>query len=195
MARKVKVDNQIICSGGSTYLTALSLNATYKNRWYWFHVNPKLLFPAFRTYNRKVIFVNGKRRGYAEMRSGLIPLSRYVIPGKGLRISLLNFVRKYIGVSTKTYERGYMFVAIKGYSYAVTQHYTADGLLFCEVFDLRTEDQIGSLTFNTDFSEVVPRTTRAGVTHTLHVIAGFVVDSLIYSQVATALTKTIKVYV
>lgn len=194
-SRKPKQVNQILCERGVTYVDCVYVSAMYRYRWWWIHINPRILLPALRRDHRKIIIANGKRRGWGEIRSGWIPLSRYDISGKGLRFSIVRFVRKYLGLGLKKYERGYIYIGIGHFRYVVTQRVSKEGLYICEVYDKRTEDQIGTFVFNQDFSEVYPRTNRDGVINTLHVIIGYVADSLVYSRAAGMLSKTIKVSV
>lgn len=195
MVSKTKKKPAIVCSGGVTQVDCFGLSILYRYRWWWFRINPKILFPSLRKEHRKFIVVNGKRKGWGEIRSGRIPLSRYDRRYTGLRGFLLGFARNRLGLCLKRYERGYIYIAVGPYRYVVIQRATADGLYVCEVFDRSTEDPIGTLIFNLEFTEVFVHTTRDGVSKTLQVIAGYVTDTLIYSRAAAQLSRTIKINV
>lgn len=191
--RKMQVANQIHCEHGVTYVNCARVTAVYKYRWWFFRVNPRLVFPAFRREHRKLIIANGKKRGWGEIRGGLIPLSRYDLPGTGLSRSIQQFIRKFLGLGCKRHQKGYIYVAIGPYRYIVLQHTTKEGLHFCEVFDKRTEEQIGNFIFNQDFTEVYPHISNDNVAVTLQVIMGYVADSMVYSMAAGHLVKTINI--
>ena len=193
MIRRVKKTPAITCSGGVTQVEGYGLSILYRYRWWWFKVNPRLLFPSLRKEHRKLIVVNGKCRGWGEIRESRIPLSRYKRKFSGIRGFFLNFFRDRLGLCLKWYERGYIYIAVGDYRYVVIQRTTADGLYVCEVFDKRTEAPIGTVIFNVEFTEVFVHTTIDGVSRTLQVIAGYVADTLIYSRAAAQLSRTIKI--
>lgn len=196
MARRMRTQvNQIHCERGLTYVDCVYVNAIYRYRRWLFRINPKLLFPAFRKDHRKFFIVNGKRRGWGEIRSGWIPLSRYELPGSGFRVSVWRFLRKRLGLGLRRYERGYIYIGIGPYRFIVIQHTSQEGLHICEVYDKKTEEQIGNFIFNQEFTEVYPHISYDGVENTLHVIIGYVADSMVYSRAAGLLQKTIKVIV
>lgn len=193
--RAAKQEPRILCDGGVTYVDCPRIDVLYKYRWWWVRLNPRLLFPAFRRDHRKLIVINGKKRGTAEIRSGLIPLSRFELPGSGLGVALQRFVRKYLGLGLKRYERGYIYITIGKYRYVVVQHTSKEGLHICEVYDKRTEQQVGNFMFSQDFTEVYPHTVYEGAANVLFVIMGYVADSMVYSRAAGLLQKIIKVKV
>ena len=190
---RVKDTNRILCNRGVTYLDYGSFSVVYKYSFWFLQVNPSLVLPSMRRGHKRIIIVNGKRRGWCEMRYGMIPLDSYVLPGSGVGHFILRFIRKYLGFCLNTYERGYILVAIGRYRYVVTKRITRDGLCICEVFDKRTNRQIGNVVFNKEFSEVYVRTGLDGVIKTLCTIAGYIADSVVYNRAASALEASIKI--
>lgn len=194
MSRRVsKASNTIKCAHGVTWVDFDAVKAIYKYRVWFLRVNPRLLLPNFRREHRKMIIINGKNRGYGEVRSGYIPLSRYKLPGKGLIRNIQQFIREKFGLLCKRYEKGYIYLKVVGFKFLVLQRVTEQGLTVCEVFDKLSEEQVGTFIFNKDFSEVNLLTNNDGYTKTLHVIIGYVADSMVYSIAASNLIKNIKV--
>ena len=183
------------CERGQTDLTLNGRAITYRYRAWALKVNPRLLFPAFRKEHRKFIVVDGKRKGYCEMRGGLIPMQRYDLPGAGFVRAFKTVLRHGLGICCSKRERGYTFVKFGRFKYVVLKKLTAEGLLWCEVYEIGTERSIGSFIFNRDLTEVYFRYVMDGAQLTLQVIIGYVVDTLVYSMAASSLVKTVKVIV
>lgn len=190
---RTKLENQIHCERGVTTVSSNTMTVVFKYRWWWFKLNPRLVPPGLRRDHRKSIIVDGKWRGYCELRGGLIPMQRYVLKGRGLRIKLLNALRRSLGLCCRKYECGYIKVVLGKYRFIVIQSVTERGLHRCEVYDARTEASIGSFMFNQELTEVYPYPMQDGVINTLQVISGYVADSLVYSMAASSLVRTIKV--
>lgn len=194
MARRiVKPVNQVVCDRGVTYVDCAYVNAIFRYRRWVVKLNPQLLFPSLRREHRKVFIVNGKKRGWGEVRMGQIPLSKYDLKGSGVFVGIRQFFRKYIGVGLRRNEKGYIYAGIGSYRFVIVQHISKEGLYICEVYDKRTEDQIGNFIFNKEFTEVYPHTSVRGIESTLQVIIGYVADSLVYSRAAGMLQSTIKI--
>lgn len=139
--------------------------------------------------------VDGKRKGYCEMRGGLIPMQRYDLPGAGFLRAFQTVLRHGLGICCSKRERGYTFVKFGRFKYIVLRRLTQEGLLLCEVYEIGSEKSIGSFVFNRDLTEVYPRYAMDGAQLTLQIIIGYVADTLVYSMAASSLVKTIKVIV
>lgn len=172
-----------------------AINVIYQYRWWFVKVNPRLLFPAFRKEHRKIIIANGKKRGYGEIRGGLVPLSRYELPGHGFWRGVKTFFRKSLGLGCKRYEKGYIYIKISRWEFIVLQRTTEQGLQVCEVYEMKSENPVGGFIFNQDFSEVYPHISREGMTLTLYTIIGYVADSMVYNLAASSLSREIKIVV
>lgn len=190
---RVKNINSILCSRGVTYLNCGTFSVVYKYRPWILQLNPVLIPLPLRKGHRRLIIVDGKKRGWCEMRFGMIPLERYILGGKGISRSILRFVRKYIGIGLQTWEKGYIFAGIGRYRYVITKRISDGGLCICEVFDKHTNHRIGDIVFNKEFSEAYIRTSLNGVIKTLCTLAGYVADSLLYGRAASALESVIKI--
>lgn len=192
MARRRKeLYSAVHCERGSTWVATPYVEAIYKYRWWFFHINPKLVPPAWRKEYRKLIIVNGKRRGCAEHRGGLIPLARYDLPGSGVRHSLLTFFRRKFGWFCKSYERDYVYITIAGFKFIIIKQVTKSGNVLCEVYDKHTQGPVGSFVFNSDFTEVYVQNILDGYVSTLHIIIGYMADSMVYGLAAAQLNREI----
>lgn len=193
MRTKSQLENIVVCDHGNTYILYSGIAVEYKYKWWWFRFNPRLLFPSFRRDHQKYIYVNGRRRGYAEVRQGYIPvpLFRRVPTNFGSRVG--DIIRRATGLCCRPNESGYYRFKIGPFKYTVTKRISADGLLICEVYETGSNNQIGLIVFNDKFNEVYPKTSKKGVTATLCVIAGYVADTAIYSRAAAQLQQMIKI--
>ena len=170
-----------------------NISAIYRYKWWFLKLNPRLMPPNFRREQQKLIVVNGKRRGYAEIRAGQIPLDEYRRRGLNLAGKVGQLLRDTLGFTCRQRERGYIYVKLARYSYIVLHHTTPGGLEICEVYELKSQNQIGTFIFNQDFTEVSPHSSSDGVFYTLCVIIGYVADTLVYSRVAGLLEQTIRI--
>ena len=193
LSSKKKPDFAIFCDRGVTWVRTPNIDALYRYKWYFVKLNPKMLFPQFRRDNRKYIVVNGRRKGVGEVRSGCIPLSEYDARGSGIGRVVKNFLKRRLGLCCRKYERGYILVKISKWKYIVLQRTTERGLLVCEVYNLDSEKQVGTFTFNPDFTEVHTYCGVEGMLNTMHVIIGYVADSNLFSMAAEQMTKKIKI--
>jgi len=169
------------------------IDAYFRYRRYIIKINPSLLFPAWRKEHRKVIIVNGKKCGWAETRYGLIPLNTYKRHVRAPFKWIKHILREHLGLCCSQYEKGYIAVGIGHFRYAVLQSRTTSGYIACDVYDIAEQEPIGRFYFNQEISEVYLIANRSGVSNTLQVISGYVADSVVYSQAAIALNRTIKV--
>lgn len=196
MAVATKSTKSVVhCEQGKTFLDLNGIAITYKYRPWLVKLNPRFVFPALRREHRKAILVNGKRKGYCEMREGLIPMRRYALPGRGTIRFIKTALRLGLGICCSRRERGYAFVKLGRYQYFVIRNVTKEGLLWCEVYELGTEKSIGSFVFNREFTEVYPRPATTGVSLTLQMIIGYIADTLVYTLAASSLIKDIQIIV
>lgn len=194
MARRhIRQQDTIYCDRGVTWVEDQYIQAIYKYRWWFWKINPRLLPPAWRKEHRKLIIVDGKRRGYGEIRGGLIPLSKYNLPGQGVIHGIHTFVRRHLGFWCKRYEKGYTYITIGTFKFVIEQRTTERGLLVCEVTEIPSGRGVGGFSFSPDFNTVTLQYGPKDYELTLHVIMGYIADSCIYNLAATALTREIKI--
>lgn len=193
MRRRKASDMQVVCYRGETTVMSRYVDASYTFRPWLFMLNPKLLPPGLRKHHRKIIRVNGKRRGYAEYRDGWLPLQRYELNGSGAGVYIKKWIRRNLGFLLRPYEKGYVSIHLCGFRYAVTTAYTEGGFVHCEVYDIDRQYPIGRFDFAQDFSEVYVAANTDGVSNTLQVILGYVADMEVYNSVASDLDKTINI--
>lgn len=185
---------QVVCYRGHTTVTSKHLDAEFVYRRWLFRVNPAFLFPAFRKEHRKIIKVNGKKIGWAEIRGGWTPLKIYDLKSYGLRTSICRWIRKHLGLMLRPFEKGYIAIGIGHFRYVVTKSVTEAGFITCEVYDVMKQLSIGWFSFTQDFSDVYVVTNCDGVFNTLQVILGYVADTLVYDSAALSLNKIINIH-
>lgn len=192
---KAKPQNQVLCVAGLTYVDCAGMQALYKYRKWVLKINPALLFPAHRKEHRKLIIINGKRYGWAEIRSGMIPLPQFKLPAKNVLEAIRNFIRHRMGYLLKSYEKGYIYVAVKRGRYIVLKRKTPAGFTMCEVFRQHDGARLGHFVFSEDFTEVYPYPASVRLNALFCVIIGYVADTMVYNKAVEVLNKTIKIVV
>lgn len=194
MAKKQGNAMQVVCYRGQTIVNSKYIDAEFVYRHWLLRVNPALLFPEFRKEHRKIIKVNGKKIGWAEIRGGCLPLKIYDLKGTGLRTIIRRWIRKHLGLMLRSFEKGYIAVGIGHFRYVVTKSYTEAGFVTCEVYDVVKQFPIGRFSFTSDFADVYAAVNCDGVFNTLQIILGYVADTIVYDSAALSLNKTINIH-
>ena len=192
-AEKVNREERIICNAGMTTVEFGDILIALKYRPWFIQVNPRFLFPSLRKGHRKIIKVNGKKRGYAEVREGLNPLPRYRLPGQGFTWAVNTFIRKAFGFKCKSYEKGYIFVKFANFKYVVNMQHTEAGFRICEVWDLKAKVAVGKCIFSQDLKELYAHPYIDGITGLLYLVAGYVADTFVYDLAARQTYLTMKI--
>lgn len=183
---------KIICDRGEIFVQGAGLSVYYRYRRWFLKINPVLLFPGFRKEHRKIIYVNGKKRGYAELRMGCIPLPDYYIDGQGLSGALRNFVRMKLGLGCRASERGYYKIYTMNLDYIVLKRFTKEQNIHCQVYRRDTGEKIGTFLYDKDCTTIYPSLAEPRLVNTFIVIMGYVTDSVLYSTVASKLNSVIE---
>lgn len=191
--RKSKNDRIVECINGETFLQVPHLSAYFRYRKWLIQINPKYLFPGQRKEHRKIIYVHGKKYGYAEYRGGCIPLQQFNARAYGVKALFLNLIRRRLGVACSELDKGYYYIALKTKRYIVTRSVMKDGGIFCRVFFYPEGEAVGSFIIDKDFSKAYPTLGAYNIINTMYVIIAYVVDSLVYSRFAAALNHTVEI--
>lgn len=178
---------------GHAYVQAFNLVAHYKPRFWFLQLNPRLVLPGLRKDQRKKLYVNNKRYGFAEQRHGCIPLPPYVKEGRQLRVRLYNFIRVRLGLLCKPFERDYYWISLKSQKYIVLKHVTEEGNVRCVVYHVASQSNVGSFVFDKEFMNIYPSLGVDSPINTLLVIMGYLSEENVYSSVAKTLNRTLKV--
>lgn len=193
ISHKKKVVDSISCVRGTTSLFYSGIVVEYRPKAWLLRLNPKFVLPGCRKEHRKNIYINGRKRGYAESRQGYIPLPFKKRPVTGLGPKLGNIFRSLTGLGCRLHEKGYFRFILGPYKYTVIRRISENGLLISEVYETGTNNLIGYIIFNQELSEVHTRTGMEGVNATLCVIAGYIADIAVYTRAAAQLNQTIKI--
>lgn len=194
MGRRKNLDTvSIISEGGQVYVSGRGLDVRYRYRRWLFHVNPAVVPLGLRKEHRKIVYINRRRCGRAEVCFGPNPLPEFRYGGKGLRVFWMNVMRNTFGWYSSRSEFGYMRVVLKRCHYIITKSFTEKGNLYCRVFDEYTGEGLATLVFDPNFDTLYPSIEYDGWLATALTIAGYVADTLIYSSVASQLNKKVKV--
>lgn len=187
-ANKIK----IICNKGEIFVQGPRISVYYRYRWWFFRINPRILFPGLRRDHRKKIFVNGKNRGYAEFRGGRVPLPRYR-RGQDLISNILDiFIHEKLGILCRQEECGYHLIHTMNTDYIVTERLTKEEHILCQVYIKETGEPIGSFVYNKDCNEIYPTLVAQRLVNTFTVIMGYVTETVLYSTMASKLNRTIE---
>ena len=197
MARKVadRKSVKIIFDQGETFVESANLNAYYRYKRWFIHINPAFLLPGFRKDHRKKIYVNGKRYGFAEYNHGCIPLYPPLDDAPGLGFKIMNYIRIHFGLCCRRLDRGYFRVRLGTQEYVVLRRYTKERNVLCYVYYRPTNELLGSFIFDKDFNNVYPRWSVNDWVYSMYVIIGYVADAIIYASVAQQLNRRINVVI
>lgn len=193
MGRSAKDKVQVKATGGEVFLKAPRLNAYFRYRRWLIQINPALLFPGLRREHRKIIYVHGKKWGYAEYRGGCVPLQAFNAKAYGLKGFVLNMIRRHWGFCCSQLDRGYYYIHLRTRKYVVTRAVMNDGSIFCRVYFYPEGEPVAAFTIDSDFKKAYPSLGEYNIINTLYVIIAYVADSLLYARFAGALNHTIDI--
>lgn len=197
MAKSCKDRNavRIISNNGEIFVQSPDMEVYYRYPRWMFKINQKLLMPGLRRDHRKIIYVNGRRYGYAEYREGAIPLTAYLDEVVYWSDNITNFIKVHFGLGCRRSRRGYFLIKLGRTEYIVLRRYTKERNIFCQIYCKSTEEFMGSFIIDSAFTKVYPQFAVNNWVRSMYTIIGYIADAAIYSTVASQLNKTLEVVV
>lgn len=179
--------------GGRVYVDGLRFNAQFRYPYWLFKVNQNLLLPGFRREQKRIIYVNGKRFGKADYRSGCIPLDKYRVPEEYWSDKLTNFARETFGLGCPQQSRGYYNVRLRTGEYIVVVRRTSKDYYRCLAYQKVSEEYIGDFLFDPRLETVHPRLVVQRLERIFYLLIGYLLDSLAYATVASQLDRKVAI--
>lgn len=191
--RKAVSDVTLTFSRGVVLIDSSRFSALIRSPNYFLSLNQKVLLPGLRRDCRRVIYVNGKRRGTADYRLGCIPLEQYRVPVEYWSDNLTNLVRETFGLGCPSHARGYYNVRLWGETYIVLVRRTTQGYYRCIVHRRSTEEYLGDFLLDPKLESVYPRMVTSRVERQFYILIGYIMDNLVYSRVVSQLERSVTI--
>lgn len=184
---------RIVCQDGHTSLETQGLYATYRTPLWVLRLNPLLKVPGRRRSSFKVIEVNGKRWGKAYYCEGCIPMPPYISEdGRGIH-RVFDAWKIHIGLGVRRANRGYFLIKLKQNKFIVLRRVTNEKRIYGAVYQYMSGDLVGTYIFDEEFKNVLLKTNEGALPNSLKVIAGYLADVSVYSQVVGLMNREVSI--
>lgn len=175
-SRSATGETVVVFKSGRTYIDGRGFDLEFKPKWWWVQINPKLIWPTFRSSSRKNIYVDGRKVGSTIYRDGTIPLMYTRMIGDNLRAKVFNTILRPLGIRVAECNKGYFDVKLAGYHYIIVLSETVKNMLNCYVYLKNPEERLGYFVVSDEFKRISTSFVDKRITDTMAILVAIVYD-------------------